>query len=346
MKALYILKMIDGAPDTFQVLPFGRIDIEGEPPAYLDDGSMDSIIANFERRGNRMVVDYEHQTLMDVQAPASGWISQMINKGKQGLWAAVEWTDKAKEYIANKEYLYFSPVFWVSAKERKVVAIKNIALTNDPKVNHLRPIIAKLAWPDEYKSKTDNKGEIIMIAKLKKLFGLAEDAGEEKVGEAVEAVVAKNTELEKKAKETPPKIVACKEVLDVLKLTKDADATMVVAAIGSLGKVDDVAKELSLQVAKLSKELSGMKQSDLTAIALKDGKTSPEELEKWGNDLALRDPEKFRLIVLSRPEGSVVPVDQLRKKQTRTDDVIADEAVLNVAKMFGNTPDDIKKYGG
>ena len=345
MKAFYILKMIDGAPDTFQVLPFGQIDIEGEPPAFLDDASMDSIIANFERRGNRMVVDYEHQTLMDVQAPASGWVSKMINKGKEGLWAVVDWTDKAKEYIANKEYLYFSPVFWVTAKDRKVVTIKNIGLTNDPKVNHLRPIIAKLAWSNEYKPETEKKGENIMIAKLRKLFGLAEDAGEAKVVEAVEAVVAKNTELEKKAKETPPKIVACKEVLDVLKLTKDADATMVVAAIGSLGKVDDVAKELSLQVAKLTTELSEMKQTDLTAIALKDGKTSPEELEKWGNDLALRDPRQFELIVLSRPVGSVIPVGRtIIKKDDLTG--AADDTVLEVAKMMGVTAEDIKKYGG
>ena len=146
MKELLILKKISGAPNTFQVLPFGQIDIEGEPPVFLDDESMDSIIAHFDRRGNRMVIDYEHQTLKDVQAPASGWISKFVKKGMDGLWAVVEWTAKAKNYIANKEYLYFSPVFWIREKDRKVVAIKNIALTNDPKVNHLKPIIAKRSF--------------------------------------------------------------------------------------------------------------------------------------------------------------------------------------------------------
>jgi len=345
MKALFILKKIDGAPDTFQVLPFGRIDIEGEPPATLDDDSMDSIIATFERRGNRMVIDYEHQTLTGSQAPAAGWVQKFTKKGAEGLWAVVEWTDKAKNYIANKEYLYFSPVFWVTAKERKVVAIKNIALTNDPKVNHLRPIIAKLAWSNEYKPKTINKGDRAMFEKLKTLFGLAADAGEDKVVEAVEAVVAKNLELETAAKEKPPKVVACKEVLEVLKLGDDSDATAVIAAIGSLGKTDVVAQELSLQVAKLTKELSGMRQADLTAIALKDGKTSPEELEKWGNDLALTHPDQFELIVLSRPAGSVIPVGRTLIKEDESGDA-TDETVMTVASMMGVTAEDIKKYGG
>jgi len=343
MKAFYILKMIDGAPDTFQVLPYGQIDIEGEPPAFLDDEGMDSIIANFERRGNRMVVDYEHQTLKDVQAPASGWISQMINKGQEGLWSVVEWTEKAKEYIANKEYLYFSPVFWVTAKERKVVAIKNIALTNDPKVNHLRPIIAKLAWSNEYKSKTENNGGKAMWDKLKKLFGMPDDAGEEKVIEAVETVVAKNKELEKAAEKKPVEIVACKEVLDVLKLGEDADKTAVIAAIGGLGKTDDVAQKLSLQVAKLSQELSEMKQRDLVELALKDGKTSPEELAAWGTDLAKNNPEQFELIVLSRPEGSVIPVKKIGHKQDPKPGE-ADDVQLSINKMMDIDEETWKKY--
>jgi len=254
----------------------------------------------------------------------------------------VEWTDRAKTYIANKEYLYFSPVFWVRAKDRQVVAIKNIALTNDPKLNHLRPIIAKLAWSNE--PETIKKGEDVMLKKLKKMFKLAEDAGEEKVVEAVEALVAKNTDLEKAAKDKPDLVVACKGVLDALRLGEDADETTVIAAISSLGKTDDVAKELSLQVAKLSKELSEMKQNDLVELALKQGKTSPDELEKWGSELALRDPKQFEMIVLSRPAGSVIPIGQAGIKKDDTKETV-DDSVLTVAKMMGVTADDIKQYG-
>jgi phage I-like protein len=345
MKAFFILKQIDGAPDTFQVMPFGQIDIEGDRPAYLGEEGVASIIAHFERRKNDMVIDYEHQTLKDVQAPAAGWISKLIDKGKDGLWAMVEWTQKAKDYIAAKEYRYFSPVMWVREKDRQVVKIEQIALTNFPQVNHLKPIVAKLAWSNEYEPETNNKGEKIMIKKLLKLFGLAEDAGEDAVVAAAKTVIAKNNDLEKAAKD-PVKVVACKEVLEVLKLDDQADATVVVAAINALGKTDDVARELSLQVAKLTKEISEVKQNDLVALALKEGKTSPDELDKWGRDLALKNPKQFELIVLSRPAGSVIPVEKINHKHDASGGVVVDEAVLEVAKMMGVTPDDIKKYGG
>jgi phage I-like protein len=345
MKAVFVFgKNIEGAPDSFQVLPYGKIEIEGEPPAYLNEEGMASVVAHFTRRENDMVIDYEHQTLKDVQAPAAGWISKFIEKGKDGLWVMVEWTQKAKDYIAAKEYRYFSPVMWLRKKDRMVVKIEHIALTNDPKVNHLKPIVAKLAWSNEYETKTLNNGGNIMLKKLLKLFGLAEDAGEDKVVEAATAVIAKNQALEDAAKKHA-EVVACKEVLEVLKVGETADKTAVLAAIGALGKTDDVAKELSLQVAKLSKEISEMKQSDLVALALKEGKTSPEELDKWGRDLALKSPDKFRLIVLSRPAGSVIPMEKIRHRNDPPEGIAADEAVLAVAKMFNNSPEDIKKYG-
>lgn len=346
LQALYILKSIEGAPETFQLLPYGRIDIEGEDPAYLDEESSASVMSIFERRGNDMVIDYEHQTLKDVQAPAAGWIKSFIDKGKEGLWAVVDWTERAKEYIAKKEYRYFSPVFWVDRQTRKVVKIVNVALTNDPKVNNLRPIIAKMDINQELSNKNkngENRKESKMFEKLRKLFGLADDAGEDKVFEAVEAVVAKNKELEDAAKE-PAEVVACKEVLDALSLDESADKTAVVAAISGLGKTGDVAQELSLEVAKLKTQIAEMKQDDLVQLALKDGKTSPEELDKWGRDLAMTNPEQFEKIVLSRPRGSVIPVDKVDVREDDGKTETADEVQLSINKMMGIDEEAWKKY--
>ena len=72
-----------------------------------------------------------------------------------------------------------------------------------------------------------------------------------------------------------------------------------------------MAQKLSLEVASLRKELNEIKQNDLIVLALKEGKTSPDELDKWGRDLALKNPEQFKLIVLSRPAGSVIPIDSI-----------------------------------
>jgi hypothetical protein len=64
-------------------------------------------------------------------------------------------------------------------------------------------------------------------------------------------------------------------------------------------------------VAALKTKIAGMEQQDLVTLALKEGKTSPEELDKWGRELALKNPDSFRLIVLSRPAGSVIPVERI-----------------------------------
>lgn len=344
-KLLYILRAIDGeVPETFQLLPYGKIEIEGEPDAFLDDQGIQAIINKFERRGNDMVIDYEHQTLKDVQAPASGWIKELVNKGKEGLWVVVEWTDKAKEYIAGKEYKYFSPVFWVRKSDRKVVTVEHVALTNYPKVNNLQPIIAKMT-SDRQKNETGkHQEEAKMLEKLRKLLGLAEHAGEEKVTGAIEAIVAKNKEL-LDAAENPAEVIACKEVLEALKVNDDADKDSVIAAISGMGATDNVAAELSQEVAKLRTEMSQMKQGDLVAMALKEGKTSPDELDKWGRDLALKNPDQFRLIVLSRPAGSVIPIDEVRISNDDAHKDIPDDVQASVNKMMGVDDETWKKYG-
>lgn len=344
MKAYLILKQIEGAPGEFQVLPFGTVEIEGEEDAFVDEEAMDSIIAEFERRGNDMVIDYEHQTLTGKEAPAAGWLRKFVKKGSEGLWAVVEWTEKAKQYLANKEYRYFSPVFWVRKADRKIVQIENIALTNFPKINNLHPITAKMN--SDFNNRTKKKEETTMLEKLKKLFKLAADADEAKVVEAVEAVVAKNKELEKAAQSRHAgEVVAAKEILEVLTLKEDATKEDVIAAIGGLKSTDTAAQELSQRVATLMTEIAEMKKDDLVAVALKEGKTSPDELDKWARDLALKSPEQFKLIVLSRPKGSVVPVSDIPPGPGPGNETLNDD-VLTVATMMNVSKEDLKKYGG
>ena len=353
-KLSFILKAIEGAPDQFQVLPFGTVEMEGEGSADVDDEAMNAINAEFARRGNEMVIDYEHQTLTGAEAPAAGWIRSLINKGAEGLWAVVEWTERARQYLAAKEYRYFSPVFWVRKADRKVVAIETIALTNAPKINNLRPIIAKMTGYGD--NAQHIKEDAIMWEKLLKLLGLAADAGEDKVVETVEAVKAKNQELTQSLEAVTAKNtllekgggivkVACKEVLEGLGLKEDATLEGATAAIEALKAPATAAQELSRQVATLTTEIATMKQEDLVGLALKEGKTSPDELDKWARDLALKSPEQFKLIVLSRPAGSVVPLEHIPPAPAEDKAGLTGE-VLTVAKQMGVSQEDLKKYGG
>ena len=115
-------------PVEFQVFPRGRVEIEGSAGFSVDEEAMEAVIRRFRSRGLDMVVDYEHQTEKDTEAPAAGWIRELFSRGEEGLWAKVEWTERARQYLANREYRYYSPVFSVSGVERKLVELLRVAL--------------------------------------------------------------------------------------------------------------------------------------------------------------------------------------------------------------------------
>jgi phage I-like protein len=116
-----------------------------------------------------------------------------------------------------------------------------------------------------------------------------------------------------------------------------------VRIVASLKAPGDAAVQLSHEVATLRKELAEVKQTDLVRLALKEGKTSPDELDKWGRDLALKNPEQFKLIVLSRPAGSVIPVEAiLPAKETPTG--VLDDTQKQVNRMMGVSDETFQKY--
>nr|NJM04366.1 hypothetical protein [Desulfobacula sp.] len=133
-------------PSEFQIFPYGQIELEGPEitKVIVDQEGMDSIIFHFNRRGNDLVIDYEHQTIKNEQAPAAGWITKLINRGKDGLWAVATWTQKAKAYLKNREYRYYSPVFFTRKADSKLISIHSLALTNTPRTNKLKPLVAKI----------------------------------------------------------------------------------------------------------------------------------------------------------------------------------------------------------
>jgi len=340
--ALILKEISSDAPREFQLLPQGEIDIEGEGPALIDEESARLILQYQARRGNDMVIDYEHQSLGDGEAPAAGWIKKMINKGKDGIWVVVDWTKRASEYIANREYRFFSPVILVRPSDKRIVAVMNVALTNFPKINNLRPIISKLEADRlldiDIDRQQKGKEEKLMFEKLMELLGLtgpADGGTEAKVEEAVQLLVNKVKSFDM--------IVACKEVLEAVGAKPEATKEEVVQIVASFKAPADVAKTLSLEVADLRKQLQEIKQGDLVQLALKEGKTSPEELDKWGRDLALKSPEQFKIIVLSRPAGSVIPIGGIPPAPPSRDGGM-DEVQKSINKMMG-IPDEVwKKY--
>lgn len=91
-----------------------------------------------ESSGNPIQIDYEHSSLNPPAdgAPAAGWMYSFTVEN-DGVYAEVEWTPKAKEFIDNGEYKYISPVIATGLADPVTgipaeIELFNAALTNQP----------------------------------------------------------------------------------------------------------------------------------------------------------------------------------------------------------------------
>lgn len=121
-----------------RLLPLGLVhSTKGD--FLVDNESFKNIHDEFLRRQLEIPIDYEHQTLKNMQAPAAGWIKDFILRN-DGIYGAVDWTQRAAEYLKNKEYRYLSPVINIRKEDRKVIALHSAALTNTPAINAMTAI--------------------------------------------------------------------------------------------------------------------------------------------------------------------------------------------------------------
>jgi len=118
----------------------------------IDREGAAEIIAEFQRHGVDLPVDYEHQTLGGAyaspsgKAPAAGWVTHLYHEPGRGLFGLIRWNPKAREAIRAKEYLFISPVLSVRKDDRRAIALLSAGLTNLPAI----PASEKLAASTRY----------------------------------------------------------------------------------------------------------------------------------------------------------------------------------------------------
>ena len=334
------------APEWFQLFPAGEVWLDGEDkPVIMDAEGAALIIADFQARTNDMVIDYEHQTLDGVKAPAAGWIKEIQWRGDDpatgGLWLRVEWTATAAAHIEAREYRYFSPVFWFRNADRKIVELENVALTNQPKMMNITALAAKKLTQTQ-----QEENHMDFVKKLAKALDLAETATEDdviaKVTEnlvvskaALEALGIKpqgtETEITKavqdKIKEIAKKEgadaggtvapVASKEILEALGMKEDDTAEAVVARIQNLRDKSGNADTIETQFAALKKDHESLEKKwnerdrdERVSKAIASGKITPAQKE-WAEGYALNDPKGFDAFIAKQPQ--VVPLEELNK---------------------------------
>lgn len=331
---------VGGAPEIISVLTLGHV-VSSKGEFEVDEESFEAMKAQVAQRGVDLVVDYEHQTLGGGQAPAAGWVKELIlDDGK--IKARVEWTEKARQYLENKEYRYLSPVISVRKSDNKAIGIHSIALTNTPAIEHMDAIVNSLKFEG-------GNNTMELVKTLAELLGLSDGASEQQVVEALKACVQENKSLKEQveAGKQPPaeddKVVANKEVCELLGLKAGAPTAEVAAAIMALkgGIVDDV--NLKQKVQALEARLADHYAEQAVTMALKAGKITPAQKE-WAKGYALKDLEDFKAFVEKAPQ--VVPMGEVGGEASMAlKNTELDEATKLVCKQLGVTAEDVEKYG-
>lgn len=332
---------VGGAPEIISVLPLGHVkSAKGE--FDVDGESFAAMKAQIAQRGVDLVVDYEHQTLTGEQAPAAGWVKELFLDDGQ-IKARVEWTDRAKAYLSNREYRYLSPVITVRKADNKAMGLHSIALTNTPAIEHMEAIVNSLNFEG-------GQNAMEIMKELAKLLGLGEDATEEQVKEALKDCLEENKSLKESAaeaaKQQPPeddKVVANKEVCELLGLKAGAATADVAAAIMALKSGNIGGVNLVEQVKSLESKLADRDAEEAVEMALKAGKIIPAQRE-WAKGYALKNLEDFKGFVEKAPQ--VVPMGDVGGSESlalKRDEV--DEATLLVCKQLGISAEDVKQYG-
>lgn len=315
---------INGALDQIKILPVGLVKSQ-KGDFIVDKESFDCMHSHFKSRGLEIVVDYEHQTLDNVQAPAAGWIKDFeFEEG--AIVAKVEWTSKAKEYLSNKEYKYLSPVVLKRKSDNKAVILHSVALTNTPAIDNMEQIINKINDFDE-----EGDDEMDLLKEIAKLMGLSEDATEEQILEELKKLKSSNS--------NEGEIVANKAILEMLDLKEDAKIEDVT---GKLIALKNPAGYVTIEkFNELAQKIQKKESDDLVEVALKSGKITPAQKEFF-EEIALKDPKGFEKFIENAPQ--VVPLGELNigdpKQVTQNSNL-----TMSINKMLGVSQEDIEKYG-
>ncbi len=122
-------------PSQIQILPPGPeiIAIDGRV-FVLDDAA--ALVSKMNSFGREFVIDYNHADSFarrnGGEAPAAGWMKKFSVGEDGGIYADVEWTDKARGEIERKEYKYISPTLFHDERTKVITGFSGAALVNFP----------------------------------------------------------------------------------------------------------------------------------------------------------------------------------------------------------------------
>jgi phage I-like protein len=329
----FLATLIALAPDTneIQLMPAGEFRaIDGRPGKgkawQMDAKAAQALIALHGARANPLAIDYEHQTFKSEEngqpAPAAGWIQSLEWREGQGLFAKVQWTERAKQMIAAGEYKYISPAFKSAPEGGAPKELLPAALVNYPAIDGMQEVaLSAIAEKFNRPSSQENSMKELLAAVLAAL-GLKEDVKQE---DAVKAIATLKADAGKKAE--------LETQITTLKATAPDPAKYV--------PIDSV-KELQTQVATLTAANQGREVNELVTTAIAEGKLLPA-MEKWARDLGKKSVADLKGYLDNAAPIAALSGTQTRGRSAHTSGDGKDPAVL--AKAAQKLMDEEAKAG-
>lgn len=328
--ALAACSFVLGAPAAdntiwVQVTPAGHfLPADGReikvPSWHINQAVATKVIERFHARKNKRVVDYEHQTLLKEEngqpAPAAGWYQALEWREGEGLFAQVQLTARAAQYIAEGEYQYFSPVFLYHPTTGDVLDVQMGALTNAPAIDGMQELSLRAAasfgcFDDSPEENPVNQSLQALIAAL----GLAENTTEE---QAVAALSAHTTNLRKLLGLDEGAVFGEALVAACTGLKAKAAISVDPAQFVSLSVVEGMRAEMAALTARLGERDEKDLDSQIQG-ALEDGRLH-KTMEEWARDLG-----KSNRAALTAYLDKAQPIAAIAGSQTGGKPPVADE---------------------
>ena len=315
-------------PVWIQATPVGKFRARdgrpGDVPAWHIDAAIAArVLADLRGNATPLVVDYEHQTLHVVEngqpAPAAGFFRDGEWREGSGLWLKVELNPRARQFVAAREYRYFSPVFFYDGTTGDVKRMAMGAITNNPAIDDMAQIDLRAAarFVVAPPSNTEEPAMKELLIALCAALGIQHEGRAE--ADVQKDVLAALTALKSKA----DSLVALRTALEQ---PDTATAEQLVTACGELKKkatttttttpdpakfvAVDVVQQLQGQIAALTAGQQTREIEDLVKPALADGRLLAAQ-EPWARELG-----KANLASLTSYLAQAQPIAALSSSQT------------------------------
>lgn len=320
LKGTLNFELPDGElPAEVMLIPPGPV-VEGRDGRKYLNSDPAGVLAFFAERGVDLPFDWLHATELRApkgeEAPAAGWgrLGTMTIRPDSSVWINVEWTPRGAESIKAREYRYISPVYLCEPNTMAIRGLSSVGLTNKPNL-----YIPSLNG----EGPTTGGNRMDLLAKLRVLLGLPETATEEQCLNHCKEQHEKLTTALNQAQNPPLTLFVPRSDYDSL-LAKCANLEQSIAE----GKKAELAKEVNAEIE----------------TALKAGKIVPATREYYEKQCNTAEGlAAFREFVKAAP--AIAGPSGLDGKAAGGEVAALNAEEAKIAAMFGNTADDLKKYG-